>query len=667
MTTSTAGDVTVHRCVVRVVRRGGWSWGPDPRGLVRQALDALPELLPEALAAALGERFADALAGDGPDLEITEPVTVTVRLRRPPATLTGLVLTPDHSTVNYAANSTVDSTVDTVNSAVDGAVDPGADLLAVVAAPPGPDRRTPAVLFAELAGRGELVPLLASLPGETLRVFLLAVLADLVWSVPPNGDAVLTALAAEFARRQPPGSPPPGSPLTESPLPGPGSPPASPSPADLLALVRAQPAVPPEPPPAVTSPPVAVGETTVCSVLPFLLAGPLARIGYLDAIGPALAAVDLLDDAPLFAAALAYQVLPAPERGWRHTAGAHAAAAAFAGLTELPDLGRFAATVAPALPVLDGVLALSLCRGHDPTDPLLVTGTGDGLLLVDSVGLFPIAWAPDVVGLLGHWAACGRPDLVVCDSPLPPHCLRDLAEAGAAVITTVRPLRGDPLTRLPRPTPPWTTPAPQDPLPRPTPPRPAADSPPRSTSPWTAGDSLPRPTPPRTAGNPLPRSTPLWTAGNPAPRLAADLPAHTAHLDELLAALSPELSVPPGNVENGGPPGGRATEQGGRRSPDPVVGRRAATRALERSAMLAAALGLGLISWNLWRERETPSPVLALARFADLEATVHHTSDAVRVRLPLGRRHADLLRAGALTDVPDVVWLGGRTLTFAGG
>jgi hypothetical protein len=37
------------------------------------------------------------------------------------------------------------------------------------------------------------------------------------------------------------------------------------------------------------------------------------------------------------------------------------------------------------------------------------------------------------------------------------------------------------------------------------------------------------------------------------------------------------------------------------------------------------------------------------------------------VKVPLGRRHADLWRGGALADVPDVVWLGGRPLTFSGG
>ncbi|MFD8553063.1 hypothetical protein ACFV08_16045, partial [Streptomyces fradiae] len=65
------GGITVHRCTVTVVRRGGWSWGPDPRGLVQQVVDTLPERL--------AAHFGPWLAGGGPDVEITEPVTVTVR------------------------------------------------------------------------------------------------------------------------------------------------------------------------------------------------------------------------------------------------------------------------------------------------------------------------------------------------------------------------------------------------------------------------------------------------------------------------------------------------------------------------------------------------------------------------------------------------------------
>ena len=34
---------------LRVTRRGGWAWGPDPRGLLAAAVGALPRLIAECL------------------------------------------------------------------------------------------------------------------------------------------------------------------------------------------------------------------------------------------------------------------------------------------------------------------------------------------------------------------------------------------------------------------------------------------------------------------------------------------------------------------------------------------------------------------------------------------------------------------------------------------
>ncbi len=538
MSAPTAGEITVHRCAVRVVRRGGWSWGPDPRGLVERVLDALPDLL--------AAEFDEYLTGDGPDLEITEPVRLSVRLSVPG----GGGLVPAGLLLERAA-----------------AGDPRPGPLPVPAAPDVGEssvaedvpETTVAALFEELVARDEFAALLALLPEGTVRVYLSALLTGEPAGSPTAGP--VAELAAELARRS--ARPP----TTHAELAEPGG--------SGAAFVGEDPAEGTR----VTAAARPVGETRVGSVLPFLLAGPLARTGYLDALGPALSGVDLFGDAPLFAAALAYKVLGAPQRGWRRTPEDDVAAVTFAGLDSVPGLAAFARRVRPALPVLDGVLALSLCRGHDPADPLLVTGVDDGLLLVDPPGLFPVAWAATADALVPHWTACGRPPVLVRDSELPPACLRDLAAAGVRFITDARPLRDDPVTRLR-----WRT--------------------------------------------------PLWTTGGVDPRLAAHLP--TGHLDELVRTLFVEhRAVPlPGD------------------------------RALEHSVTLAASLALGMLTWQLW---EGHSPVLALTRFADLEGTVRFTRDAVRVTLPLGRRHADLGRAGALTDVPDVVWLGGRTLTFAGG
>ncbi|MGW7253700.1 hypothetical protein [Streptomyces sp. NPDC054834] len=559
------GEITVHRCTVTVVRCGGWSWGPDPRGLVRRAVDAVPQ--------ALEEHFAEHLAGDGPDVEITEPVIVVVRPGGPVRTGRS-----GRDQVSFDVHVVPASVVEVNAGAPDAETASFEESFATARTPwsaPGTG-----ALFTELAERNELDALLELLPDDSLRLFLRALLdAD-----DPSAGQLLTELARRAVLEAGPDEAPPGPPRGNPPD---GGPPRLLT--EYAASAAREDAVPA--PAAVGSavPRTTGREAQVCSALPFLLAGPLARIGYLDAIGPALAGVELGDDAPLFAAALAYKVLGPTVRGWRRGRQDGEAAAAFAGLEPpLPEerLTAFADRVRPALPVLDGVLALAVCRGHDPADPLLLTGADGGLLLVDAQGMFPIAWAGDTARLLPHWQACGRPPVLICDGPLPPGALGELTSADVPFMTAVRPLRGDPVTRLP-----WRTPL------------------------WTVGE------------------------GRPDPRLAAALPGHAARLADLVTALAEERRAVP----------------------------LASHGDLERTVTLAATLGLSTIAWTLWRERETPDPLLALSRFADLEATVRFESDAVRVRVPLGRRHADLLRGGLLADVHDVVWLRGRTLTFSGG
>jgi hypothetical protein len=94
---------------------------------------------------------------------------------------------------------------------------------------------------------------------------------------------------------------------------------------------------------------------------------------------------------------------------------------------------------------------------------------------------------------------------------------------------------------------------------------------------------------------------------------------------------------------------------------------RASSQTLEDSLAVAAAFSTGTIAWRLWRERESPHPLLALERFATLGARVRFSDEEVRVLLPLGRRSADLAAARLLEDVRGLPWLGGRTVTFARG
>jgi len=88
--------------------------------------------------------------------------------------------------------------------------------------------------------------------------------------------------------------------------------------------------------------------------------------------------------------------------------------------------------------------------------------------------------------------------------------------------------------------------------------------------------------------------------------------------------------------------------------------------ALDETAALAAAMGLGLLAWSLWREREPVDPLLALQRLGDLDGTARLTTDALEVRPAVGRRYLDLKAHGLLADIRSVPWLGGRIVRFAG-
>jgi hypothetical protein len=322
------------------------------------------------------------------------------------------------------------------------------------------------------------------------------------------------------------------------------------------------------------------------SALPFLLLGPLAQIGYLAALAPALQPTGLESETAAFATALAYTVLGPLERGWRRQPEDLAAAAAFAGLAApVPgkELTEFARVAVPVLPGLDAVVTRALAEGHTAGEPLVLTGGCDGLLLADREGMFPVAWSDTVAGLLPAWRSCGSPPVLV--APDAAGVLPELVAADVSFVVAAPPARGERWRKLPRGL-------------------------------WTNDQE--NPTPARHA------------AGY---QQAVDLAA------ELIQALA------------------------GERAAVPLAG----DRALGRSLLLAAGLGLGTLAWTLWREREPTDPLLALERFADLSARVSVEPERVRVGLPLGPRHSDLSAHGLLADVPGVPWFGGRVVEFSGG
>ncbi len=89
--------------------------------------------------------------------------------------------------------------------------------------------------------------------------------------------------------------------------------------------------------------------------------------------------------------------------------------------------------------------------------------------------------------------------------------------------------------------------------------------------------------------------------------------------------------------------------------------------ALETSLMLSAAVALADISWNLWKDSGDTDPMLAIERFSDLDARVRFSPGEVLIKLPRGKRSIDLSRHGLLDDVAGVPWFGGRVVRFSGG
>lgn len=81
-----------------------------------------------------------------------------------------------------------------------------------------------------------------------------------------------------------------------------------------------------------------------------------------------------------------------------------------------------------------------------------------------------------------------------------------------------------------------------------------------------------------------------------------------------------------------------------------------ARSALDRSLSLAAGVALADLAHTLWKDHEPTSPLLPLRRFGDLDARVTFTPRAVEVRIPLGRRHQDLFFHDCLRPVRDVPW-----------
>jgi len=621
------GEVTIRRCVLRIRRHGGWSWGPDPDALLGAATRALPRLVTEhvrrldvarpgaavhiatpirlhvtATVEELAALAAAARTGDSPagsaiarrlDQALAQALAASTLATEPagaPATTA-----PDAPHPPPARRSPIEALLATLgrwsNDHVIRAIleaAPAALITAwharmIAAIPrrhavePGPAAATRAVEIARAVvrdlGAAYEAPVLALVAagaviaaggGAVDRELVGHALAAIEAAIPPAAAEVPHTVPAPRAREL-------GEPTRVEAI-GP----------DRATSATASVAVAPRPPEPVTAAP----STVIAPALPFLALVPLARCGWLAAVAAILEAADAIDLGPALAAALAYKLAEPPEHGWRRKAEHRAGAAAVAGRsladTELHDAQRRLAALAN---VLIAPITAELRRGHRRGAPVLLARSGDDHALLDTEGMFVIASAREPQGAID--AARGLGDVVLVPAALATARLLDRIECANLVFVT--------------------------------------DAPPERGQPWRA---VPRARLWTNDGGAIDRHAPLEPVLADAAALAS----------ELLEALRSRPVLP-----------------------------RAELDALDRIATHAAALALGDLAWTLFRSREAATPILALERFATLDATVASDADRIEVRIPIGRRHADLLAHGYLTAIDDVPWLGGRVVHIMGG
>ncbi|MEX3788806.1 hypothetical protein [Paraburkholderia sp. BR14374] len=185
--------------------------------------------------------------------------------------------------------------------------------------------------------------------------------------------------------------------------------------------------------------------------MPFLLLGPLAKLGYFEALDAVLDVAELSREATHFARVLAYKVLDPPERGWRRSPGSIVTATAFAG-QRIPigeeGLTQFAHRIAPHTGLLDRLLADALVRGYTRgTAPMLWCAQDEGpsgFLLTDVDGCFPIVWVDDLATLPNLLKQLGSAVLLVCGTGANSTVLSEVAKLGLSFVTVLAPTRGEP-------------------------------------------------------------------------------------------------------------------------------------------------------------------------------------------------------------------------------
>jgi len=432
-------DVLIKRCELVVRRRGGWSWGPDPRRYLEAAMPALERAITEAIAE----------AGLPPDADghLDEPV----RLRLGPD---GRPDPPSRAALVRALRE--HGAGPRTSQARTAAQAPAAPVVPVCATPqstaaaagppawPGPLGPGGPVAARALAGTlgrwsrtGRLAAVVGSWPPAVTAAWLAAfeaaaggpagtdatvmgepAVARIAAAVLPAPDALpgaaralvlLGAVVAATGDR-----PPPAATLrTVHRVAASGGP----APASPAAVAPSRP--PPAEPAAAIVPARAVPVPDVVPALPFLVLIQLYRIGYLDGLMAAAAAAGLPDGAAALAAALAGKCLPPPDPDGDRAPADQAAILAAAGLPAGPlaaAAGHLHRSEDSVLEPLRAALTGCYAEGPAPHEPLVVSRCPDGVVCGERAGALPIAWVRTDRDLAPVLAQLGRPPVRFADT-----------------------------------------------------------------------------------------------------------------------------------------------------------------------------------------------------------------------------------------------------------
>jgi hypothetical protein len=482
-------DVLIQRCTIRIVRHGGWGWGTEPRDLLNRVLTRLPGMI------------ADEMEELWPDEEGRE-ISAPIRLRIPVSvaelrtvadtvSIDPVLPVPDsrmrgllRSALSQAFAAERD--VETRSAAVGDEIIE-ADRPKPTATAGGGSLADPLSVLVSWLRDGLLQGRLDRFALDALTIWHTHILSSPM-TVPTDSPAH-TELAEHLAARL--NSRPPG---IETDLAGTlrlrfqlfaaleatlrgalgsavirhtlervlpcsalhlaardesVSPPIASTPLAHLAAASFPISPLREPQGSAAARPVrsAPKEKRIGCALPLLMLGPLARIGYFEALSAVLAAAGASEMAPFFAVALAYRALDPPARGWLRPPLTREIAAACALMTEAPedaDIASLALAVSPQSSVLDAVVEDVLLEGHRTGTPLLLTRTrpapDDRLVLWDVDGLFPIAITSDPVPVLRRIL---QEVVLVPANAATPALLAALDAAEIRFVTDAPPCRGE--------------------------------------------------------------------------------------------------------------------------------------------------------------------------------------------------------------------------------